>query len=207
MPTVLARNLDYADPAYVQYHNVTTSNDMFSLGVTIFALFNEGRSPWNYYGSVDTLLTTEHLVSVMGSPKWVALDGELQGILQNLLQRQPAMRYSAKMFQALPYFNSLLVSVLKFIERDSFAAHAREEKVQFLRGLLKMLPQFSAPLLRRKLLPSLLDLVPDRALLPHILPNVFAISKGLSSFEFTTSVLPRIQPLFRVQDPPQTQSA
>ncbi|WFD33245.1 Protein kinase domain-containing protein ppk32 [Malassezia cuniculi] len=201
----LARSLDYADPAHVIDRNVSVSNDMFSLGVTIFSLFNEGRAPWQYYGSVSTLRSTDHLSVVMRSSQWASLGSDLQSILQNLLQRQPAMRYSAKMFQTLPYFNSLLVSVLKFIERDSFAAHGREEKVQFLRGLLKMLPQFSAPLLRRKLLPSLLDLIADRALLPYILPNVFAISKGLSSLEFTTKVLPRIRPLFDVQDPPQTQ--
>lgn len=43
----------------------------------------------------------------------------------------------------------------------------------------------------------------DRSLLPFILPNVFHISKALSSIEFTGSVLPKIKPLFQVQDPPQ----
>ena len=52
------------------------------------------------------------------------------------------MRYDAKTFQTLPYFKNLLVSVLKFMERDSFAARTKEEKCQFLRGLLKVLPQF-----------------------------------------------------------------
>lgn len=205
VPPAAVRNLDYADPAHIIDHNVSTSNDMFSLGATIYAIFNGGKTPWQYYGSSSSLRATNQLSAATVSPQWVTIDGQLQGILQNLLQRQPAMRYSAKMFQTLPYFNNLLVSVLKFIERDSFATHSRDEKVQFLRGLLKMLPQFSAPLLRRKLLPSLLELTADRALLPYILPNVFAISNGLSALEFTSRVLPRIQSLFRVHDPPQTQ--
>jgi SCY1-like protein 2 len=42
----------------------------------------------------------------------------------------------------------------------------------------------------------------DPYLLPFILPNVFEISKGLSKEEFTT-VLPKLQPLFALKDPPQ----
>lgn len=45
----------------------------------------------------------------------------------------------------------------------------------------------------------------DRTLLPFILPNVFVISQNLSSIEFTGNVLPRLKPLFSVQDPPQNQ--
>ncbi len=75
--------------------------------------------------------------------------------------------------------------------------------MQYLKGLLKILPQFSDRLLRRKVLPAVLELMTDRSLLPFILPNVFHISKNLSSLEFTNSVLPKLKPLFSVQDPPQ----
>ncbi len=63
----------------------------------------------------------------------------------------------------------------------------------------------------------------DRSLLPFILPNVFHISKTLCEWrassavkiypdtnplkamiEFQSNVLPKLQPLFQVQDPPQT---
>lgn len=42
----------------------------------------------------------------------------------------------------------------------------------------------------------------DPYLLPFILPNVFEISKGLSKEEFAI-VLPKLQPLFVLKDPPQ----
>lgn len=42
----------------------------------------------------------------------------------------------------------------------------------------------------------------DPYLLPFILPNVFEISKGLSKEGFQT-VLPKLQPLFALKDPPQ----
>lgn len=70
---------------------------------------------------------------------------------------------------------------------------------------LRRLPQFSYRLLHRKVMPALLELISDRSLLPFIIPNVFHIAKALSSIEFTSSVLPRLQPLFALQDPPQNQ--
>ena len=42
----------------------------------------------------------------------------------------------------------------------------------------------------------------DSYLLPFILPNVFEISKTLSKEDFTV-VLPKLQPLFALKDPPQ----
>lgn len=42
----------------------------------------------------------------------------------------------------------------------------------------------------------------DPYLLPFLLPNVFEISKTLSPEAFTP-VLPKLQPLFALRDPPQ----
>lgn len=112
---------------------------------------------------------------------------------------------TASAFQRSEYFNNILTQTLKFLERDNFAGKSRDERVQFLKGLLKILGQFSDRLLRRKVLPALLELMNDRTLLPFILPNVFLISKNLSSIEFTNTVLPKLKPLFGIQDPPQNQ--
>lgn len=40
------------------------------------------------------------------------------------------------------------------MERDTFAGKTKEERVGFLKGLLKILGQFSDRLLRRKVLPA-----------------------------------------------------
>lgn len=126
-------------------------------------------------------------------------------VLSSLLTRFPGARPTASAFQRSDYFNNILTQTLKFMERDTFAGKSKEERVQFLKGLLKILDQFSDRLLRRKVLPALLELMNDRTLLPFILPNVFVISKNLSSIEFTSNVLPKLKPLFSIQDPPQNQ--
>ena len=90
-----------------------------------------------------------------------------------------------------------------------------------MKGLTGVLDKFSDGLKTRKILPSLVEEVsgPDQRhgpkyidiyfqmkdtfLLPHILPNVFAISKSLSSSQFASLVLPSLKPLFTLKEPPQ----
>ena len=93
-------------------------------------------------------------VRARGVGKKLGLTDLMKDILMHLITRKDTDRYSAKMFQQLPYLNSMLVRILKFMERESFSTRSRSEQVQFLRGMYKMLPQFSMALLRRKLLPN-----------------------------------------------------
>ncbi|WFD06664.1 Protein kinase domain-containing protein ppk32 [Malassezia vespertilionis] len=206
LPQQLQRNLNYMDPVYVFRHKVESANDMYSLGVLLYAIFHNGATPYNTHGNISTLRSyADRLSERIHSHKWSELPTDVQNMLDNLISLNDEQRYTASAFQSLPFFNSILVSVLKFMERDNFTARPRQEKVQFLRGLHKMLPRFSAVLQRRKLLPNLLEMMSDKALLPYILPNVFTIAKNLSALEFGQSILPRLKPLFLIKDPPQNQ--
>lgn len=206
LPEVMRRDVDFADPVYVIDRRVGPYNDMYSLGILFYMAMHHGAKPYQTHGSVSVLRAyMEDWPQQMYSSTWSLLGTDIQTILTRLLSRTEASRYTAKAFLDLPYFNSMLVRVLKFLERESFAAHSRTEKAQFLRGMYKILPQFSVPLLRRKLLPNLLEATSDRMLLPYILPNVFYIAKNLSQVEFTATVLARLEPHFRVHEPPQSQ--
>lgn len=101
-----------------------------------------------------------------------------------------------------PFFSSLAISTLNFLDPTTFASKPREEKATFLRGLVRVLPNFSERLKKGKILLSLLEEMKDPYLLPFLLPNVFEISKSLSKEEFAV-VLAKLQPLFALKDPPQ----
>ncbi|CBQ71721.1 conserved hypothetical protein [Sporisorium reilianum SRZ2] len=204
LPPALSRNFDFMAPEYALDEKLGPQNDMYSLGCLVYAVHNKGTPPFRNRNSLPNLrANVDQLSTAIGSPSWSRMGSDVLDLLSNLLTRFPAARLSATSFQQARYFNSILVSTLKFMERDSFAGRTKEERVQYLKGLLKILPQFSERLLRRKVLPAVLELMTDRSLLPFILPNVFHIAKNLSSLEFTTSVLPKLTPLFSVQDPPQ----
>lgn len=204
LPPAMSRNFDYMAPEYALDEKLGPENDMYSLGCVVYAVHNKGAPPFRNRNSLPNLRSNaDQLSTSIGSQGWSRMGRDVLELLSSLLTRFPGSRLNAASFQQAAYFNSILVSTLKFMERDSFAGRTKEERVQYLKGLLKILPQFSDRLLRRKVLPAVLELMTDRSLLPFILPNVFHISKNLSSLEFTNSVLPKLKPLFSVQDPPQ----
>ncbi|KAN0063348.1 Protein kinase domain-containing protein ppk32 [Thecaphora frezii] len=204
LPPALSRNFDYLAPEYALDEKLQPENDLYSLGCIVYAVHNRGNPPFRNRNSLTNLRQHADQLSVaVGSSSWQRMGRDVLDLLGSLLTRFPSSRPNAQTFQQAGYFNSILVSTLKFMERENFAGRTKEERVQYLKGLLKILPQFSDRLLRRKVLPAVLELMPDRSLLPFILPNVFYISKNLSSIEFTGSVLPKLKPLFQIQDPPQ----
>lgn len=145
--------------------------------------------------------------------KWDRASNELKGelhleneltadLLPRLLTRRPNGRISLSSLTTHPFFSSLAISTLNFLDPTTFASKPREEKATFLRGLVRVLPTFSDRLKKGKILLSLLEEMKDPYLLPFLLPNVFEISKTLSKDEFS-QVLPKLQPLFAMKDPPQ----
>ncbi|EJT45147.1 clathrin-coated vesicle protein [Trichosporon asahii var. asahii CBS 8904] len=123
-------------------------------------------------------------------------------LLPRLLTRRPNGRISLSSLTTHPFFSSLAISTLNFLDPTTFASKPREEKATFLRGLVRVLPTFSDRLKKGKILLSLLEEMKDPYLLPFLLPNVFEISKTLNKEEFA-QVLPKLQPLFAMKDPPQ----
>lgn len=118
------------------------------------------------------------------------------------MTRRPNRRISLSSLTTHPFFSSLAISTLNFLDPTAFASKPREEKATFLRGLVRVLPTFSDRLKKGKILLSLLEEMKDPYLLPFLLPNVFEISKTLNKDEFA-QVLPKLQPLFAMKDPPQ----
>ncbi|KAJ3282131.1 hypothetical protein HK104_011072 [Borealophlyctis nickersoniae] len=115
--------------------------------------------------------------------------------------RYPSGRISIAEFQASSYFDNLLISTIKYL--DTFVEKTQVQRAQFLKGLVRVLPQFSERVLHRKILPALLQEAKDPLMAPFILPNVFWISERMQEKDFVERVLPSLKPLFRLHDPPQ----
>lgn len=203
LPRSVQMNLDYTSPDFVLDSNVTTSADLFSLGLLIVALYNsphvsplQTNSNQNTYkklfSSSSTVPSqTNNFLSSRPLPKDL-----VTYVLPGLLTRRPAQRMTARDFQRSQYFDNILVSTIRFL--DSLPAKTANEKAQFLRGLPRVMPQFPSSVLEKKVLAALLEEMKDRDLLSLILQNVFRIIKSLPSGRraFTEKVLPRLREVF-----------
>ncbi|KIR43293.1 SCY1 protein kinase [Cryptococcus deuterogattii 99/473] len=206
LPPQVQWKLDYLAPEYALDSTLSTSNDLYSLGCILYAVHMGGKPPFSNRGSMQNLRDNAEgklLRRAWASgPRWERCSSELKDLLPRLLTRHPSTRISLLSLPSHPFFSSLAISTLNFLDPTTFASKPREEKATFLRGLIRVVPTFSERLRKGKVLPSLLEEMKDPYLLPFILPNVFEISKGLSKDEFS-KVLNKLRPLFTLKDPPQ----
>ncbi|KAI7882300.1 uncharacterized protein EV154DRAFT_522996 [Mucor mucedo] len=185
-------------PEYVIDSSICQANDMFSLGCLAYAVHNKGVSLLKTFNSFHTY---EKQIKFIHSQSFTNIPDHLDEVIRALLVRHPNQRMTPIEFQNSKYFDNLLVSTMKFLE--SFPEKTREEKAQFMKGLARVLGQFPERVLKRKILPSLLEELKDAQLLPYTIPNIFIIAQKLNQHEFCDLVLPALKPVFSVRDPPQ----
>lgn len=202
-------------PEYALDEVLDPASDMYSLGCLMYAVHCKGNPPFKNHGSLGGL--RENAGKPLGGME--RLDQDLRGkfitmlpilhanvvigLLSSMITRQPQSRPTPTTLTSQAFFSSLPISTLNFLDRSTFAAKTREEKISFMKGLTSVLGRFSEGLRTRKILPSLLEEMKDTNLLPYILPNVFVISDILSPSQFASVVLPSLKPLFIIKEPPQ----
>ncbi|XXG95695.1 Protein kinase domain-containing protein ppk32 [Hypoxylon texense] len=203
LPRYVQINLDYTSPDFVLDNNLTTSADMFSLGLLCIALYNSPhRSPIESSGSISAykrIFTSSSTVPSSGNDflSKRPLPRDLSAhVLPRLITRRPAQRMTAREFQESEYFDNILVSTIRFL--DAFPAKTPNEKAQFMRGLNKVLPSFPKSVMEKKVLPALLEELKDKDLISLILQNVFRIMDLLPSSKrvFSEKVRPRLKEIF-----------
>lgn len=202
LPQSVQLNLDYTSPDFVLDNNVTASADVYSLGLVIIALYNSPHtSPIQVTGNQSTYKrvfssdsSTPSLQNEFLSSR--PLPRELKQTLPQLLARRPAQRITAREFQQSAYFDNILVNTLRFL--DALPAKTSSEKAQFMRGLGRVMPQFPATVLGKKVLIALLDEMKDKELLSLALLNVFKIVKTIpfGRRAFPEQVLPKLREVF-----------
>ncbi|KAL0567575.1 Protein kinase domain-containing protein ppk32 [Marasmius crinis-equi] len=198
VPSHIQRSFDYMAPEYALDEVLSTSSDLYSLGCIIYAVHCKGSPPFKTHGSLSGLRDN----AGRAVPGLERLDRDLQALLRSMITRHPTGRPTPSTLPSLPFFSSLPISTLNFLDRSTFTAKTREEKISFMKGLTTVLDKFSDGLKTRKILPSLLEEMKDTHLLPYILPNVFNIASVLSASQFAAMVLPSLKPLFAIKEPP-----
>lgn len=202
VPRFVQLDLDYTSPDFVLDSNISSSADIFSLGLVILATYNSPhRSPLETNGNQGTYKNYFKSPQTTPAPQnnflcSQALPRELLQTLPQILGRRPAQRITASEFQQSAYFDNVLVNTIRFL--DALPAKTPAEKSQFMRGLGRVMPQFPPSVLAKKVLSVLLDELKDRELLPLILQNIFSIVKVIPTAKqkFPEKILPRLREIF-----------
>ena len=160
MPESVQRKFDYMDPEYALDERLTTASDLYALGCVLYAVHLGGRPPFQNHNSLSTLRQNADRLArgdIGSSTAMAKLGNDLRDLICGLITRTSANRLTAITLPSQPVFSSIATSTLLFLDRATFSGKPREEKSVFLRGLLRVLPNFSERLKKRKILPSLLE--------------------------------------------------
>ncbi|KAJ3394132.1 SCY1-like protein 2 [Lobulomyces angularis] len=200
-PPYCAPYLEFLAPEYALEGKCELSSDVWSLGCLIYSLYHKGKSPLdcnqNFHDYKERLKMLDGINFHAGS-----IPPPLANLIKLMLTTYPSKRISIFEIQNNSFFDNILVSSIKFLE--TFVEKTQVEKAQFLKGLVRVLPQFSERLVQRKILPGLLNELKDKVLSPFIIPNLFWICEKMNSDVFIEKVLPSLKIVFKMTDPPQT---
>ena len=203
LPRSIQLDLDYASPDFAMDSNISSSADMFSLGLLLIALYNSPHtSPLKTNSNLSTYkkLFTSSSTTPSASNNFLSsrpLPKDLvSAVLPRLITRRPAQRMNAREFQQSQFFDNILMSSIRFL--DALPAKTPNEKSQFMRGLPKILDQFPKSVLDKKVLPALLEETKDKELLSLVLQNIFKIIKIIPSGKraMTEKILPQLRETF-----------
>lgn len=189
LPSYVQVNLDYAAPELILEHKLDVSNDIFSLGCLLIALFTfrppmrTDNNPNVYkqeFSGITKILRDERI------PKY------LHDMIPQLVARYPNQRPTLEQFKNSPLFDNVLIRTINFL--DDFPAKLPSEQQAFMTGFSKLIDQFPKSVLQRKILPTLLEeLGKEETLVGSILVNIFEVGKDMSQLGFSEKILPGIR--------------
>lgn len=215
-------NLNYIAPELIldSLNKLSFANDVFSLGLLIYYLYNQGENLLNCF---DSSSVTEYKAEFQkfSNKFYNHRANELRYVLKNtpekiyplliqMLARYPHDRITIDQFVDSDFFDGSVIKAMFFV--DELSTKTVEEKVIFIKGLLgenNIFPLFPLHFKNNKLLPVLIDLITNELnvlgskpldnetndIIASSLIAVLKIGDGLSGLTFQDKIY---TPLFSI---------
>ncbi|KAF7395478.1 hypothetical protein HZH68_009528 [Vespula germanica] len=188
-------NLDYLAPEIQQKKLGSFSSDMYSLGMTICAIFNRGRPLIQAnHNCSEYLKQLENLDDRVGIilPSVVL---PLREAVSRLLQKDIDLRPTAQVLSMIKYFRDPLVHALQFLDVSKLKDLMQKE--HFYRTTLKeLLPYIPKKLLYQHIWWYLQAELQTQEVLSAVLQPILYIIEKSTKEEYEKIIFPTLRPLF-----------
>lgn len=203
LPPLCLPNPEYVAPEYILSVSCDAASDMYSLGVLIHAVFNEGK-PVFQVNKHDIFKSFSRQLDQLSHLSPGLLSQVPEGVREHvkmLLSVTSNVRPDADQMTKIPFFDDVGAMTLQYF--DSLFQRDNLQKSQFYKGLPKVLPKLPKRVIIYRVLPALTSEFVNPDMVPFVLPNVLLIAEECTKEEYVRLVLPDLTPVFKQQEPVQ----
>ncbi|EGG23779.1 SCY1 family protein kinase [Cavenderia fasciculata] len=201
--SIILPDLDYLPPEYVQQKKWEYNSDLFSIGRIISEIsLNLDRSLDQAGETISKMGVSSYYLSRLSNAKQEAqkkshlLDSAR---VCTILLGEPSLRGDVESFVRSAYFSDVKVKSLVYLA--NIVQKEEESRLQFFRGLLRILTQFSSHIQINYLLPTLIAELSNERTLYVVLPCILAISKELKKDHFMQAIAPNLKQILTNKEP------
>ncbi|MCJ8743213.1 hypothetical protein PDJAM_G00091110 [Pangasius djambal] len=203
LPPLCLPNPEYLAPEYILSVSCDSVSDMYSLGVVMHAVFNEGK-PVFQVNKQDIFKSFSRQLDQLSrlSPGVLSkIPEEVREHVKMLLSVTANVRPDADQMTKIPFFDDVGAVTLQYF--DSLFQRDNLQKSQFYKGLPKILPKLPKRVIVYRILPALTSEFVNPDMVPFVLPNVLLIAEECTKEEYVRLILPDLTPVFKQQEPIQ----
>ncbi|XP_071054060.1 SCY1-like protein 2 isoform X2 [Onthophagus taurus] len=188
-------NLDYTAPETQNQSMCSILSDMFSLGMVICAIFNQGRPLIQAGNSTSTYLKQLELLEDQVHNILPRIPIPLQEATVRLLSKDTRQRPTAQLLSLIKYFSDPAVHALQFL--DVINMKDPSQKSHFYRNTLKeALPYIPKKLWYQHVWPSLQQEMRTQEVLAAVLQPVLFLIQESTLEEYESIILPSFRNVF-----------
>ncbi|XP_071649580.1 SCY1-like protein 2 isoform X2 [Temnothorax longispinosus] len=195
VPKMTQPNLDYIAPEMQQKKLASFSSDMYSLGMTICAIYNQGRplilanhSCSDYFKQLETL---DDQVAVI----LPLIPIPLREAVTRLLHKDPKQRPTAQVLTMIKFFQDPFVHALQFLDVSKMKDVHQKEHF-YTTTLRELLPYMPKKLWYQHIWTYLHAELQTQEVLSAVLQPMLYIVQSSTKEEYERIVFPTLKPLF-----------
>ncbi|XP_076329759.1 SCY1-like protein 2 [Tachypleus tridentatus] len=194
LPKMAQPDLDFTAPEVQMSSTCSPYSDMFSLGLLICAIVNNGRSLIEANLSSSTYSKQLDLLEQNLHEILDRVPHHLQEPLQSLLNVDPRRRPNAQNFSMIKYFTDPSIHALQYL--DVIQMKDSTHKSHFYHSLKGALPNIPRKLWYQHVLPSLQSELQSPEVLAAALQPLLFIVEESTADEYQTLILPMFRSVF-----------
>ncbi|XP_071104426.1 SCY1-like protein 2 isoform X3 [Haliotis cracherodii] len=201
IPPCCQPHLDYLAPEYALTMMCSLASDMYSIGVLIFALFNNGKPLFECRTQLSTFKKNAEELRHFRSTLLGSIPDELRDYVKLLLNIEHTVRPDPAQLSKVSFFEDVGTMTLQYM--DTLFQRDNLQKSQFFKGLPKIAGKLPKRVNQQRILPALYKECVNPDMVPFVLPTILLVAEQSTEREYVNLILPELIPLFKIHDPVQ----